>query len=64
MEVKKIFGTIFLFIGAISLVLGILGFFEGTNVGNLSPWTFTIIGLLFFSSGITLVKTLRKQNAN
>ena len=64
MEIKKIFGTIFLVTGAISLVLGILGFFEGAKVGSLSPWTFTIIGLLFFSSGITLVKSIRKQNVN
>jgi hypothetical protein len=41
--------------GIIGLVLGVLGIF-GKNMVNLSPWALGILGLIFFSAGIGLLK--------
>jgi hypothetical protein len=42
--------------GMVGLVLGILGIF-GQNFSTLNPWAFAILGLIFFTSGIGLLKT-------
>ena len=44
--------------GIIGLVLGVLGIF-GRNMVALSPWALGILGLIFFSSGIALLKRRR-----
>lgn len=44
--------------GIIGLVLGVLGIF-GRNMVALSPWALAILGLIFFSSGIALLKRRR-----
>jgi hypothetical protein len=41
--------------GIIGLVLGVLGIF-GKNMANVSPWALGILGLIFFSAGIGLLK--------
>jgi hypothetical protein len=41
--------------GIIGLVLGVLGIF-GKNMTNVSPWALGILGLIFFSAGIGLLK--------
>jgi hypothetical protein len=42
-------------VGIAGLVLGILGIF-GKDLVALSPWALAILGLIFFSSGIGLLK--------
>ncbi|MTI21490.1 hypothetical protein E1176_10715 [Fulvivirga sp. RKSG066] len=51
----KIFGVILLVLGAVGLVLGILGIFGSVAVG-ISPWALAILGLIFFTSSIGLLK--------
>jgi len=52
---NKIIGIILTVIGIVGLVLGMLGIF-GTNVVTLSPWALAILGIIFFGSGIGLLK--------
>lgn len=42
-------------VGIIGLILGVLGIF-GQNLVSLSPWALAILGLIFFTSGIGLLK--------
>jgi hypothetical protein len=44
--------------GIIGLILGVLGIF-GRNMVSLSPWALGILGLIFFSAGIGLLKQRR-----
>lgn len=51
----KAVGLILLIAGAVGLSLGIIGIF-GTSLTSISPWALAILGLIFFSSGIGLLK--------
>ena len=54
----KVLAMILTLAGIIGLVLGVLGIF-GRNVVALHPWALAILGLIFFSSGIGLLKRRR-----
>ena len=41
--------------GMIALILGVLGIF-GNNLVALSPWALTILGGIFFVSGVSMLK--------
>lgn len=41
--------------GMIALVLGVLGIF-GNNIVALDPWALTILGGIFFISGVSMLK--------
>jgi predicted membrane metal-binding protein len=41
--------------GMIALILGVLGIY-GNNMVNLSPWALTILGGIFFVSGVSMLK--------
>ncbi len=41
--------------GIAGLVVGVLGIF-GKDIVTLSPWALAILGLIFFTSGIGLLK--------
>ena len=41
--------------GMIALILGVLGIF-GNNLVALSPWALTILGGIFFLSGVSMLK--------
>ncbi len=51
----KIIGIILTILGAIALVLGVLGIF-GTPIIALNSWALTILGFIFFISGIGMLK--------
>ncbi|MGZ5282293.1 MAG: hypothetical protein ACXWDO_02775 [Bacteroidia bacterium] len=55
---KKIIGGILTLLGALLLVVGVVGLF-GTNWLQGNPWIFTILGAVFFIAGIMLLKTIR-----
>jgi hypothetical protein len=55
---KKTIGGILTLLGAILLVIGVVGLF-GTNLVQGNPWIFTILGAVFFVAGISLLKTVR-----
>lgn len=42
--------------GMLGLVLGILGIFGKDIIATVSPWALAILGLIFFTSGIGLLK--------
>jgi len=44
--------------GFIGLILGVLGIF-GKDVVALSPWALAILGIIFFTAGIGLLKRRR-----
>ena len=44
--------------GFVGLTMGVLGIF-GENFVNLHPWALAILGLIFFSGGISLLKRRR-----
>jgi hypothetical protein len=56
MGAKSILGIILVLAGAAGLVIGLLGIF-GKNVTPQSPWMFAILGFIFFSAGIGLMKS-------
>ncbi|WAC01732.1 hypothetical protein N7U66_17820 [Lacinutrix neustonica] len=41
--------------GMIALILGVLGIF-GNNMVSLSPWALTILGVVFFIAGVSMLK--------
>jgi len=41
--------------GMIALILGVLGIY-GNNMVNLSPWALTILGGIFFISGVSMLR--------
>ncbi|MFD1096748.1 hypothetical protein [Salegentibacter chungangensis] len=51
----KVLGMIMTIGGAIALVMGVLGIFGSIGL-MLSPWALTIIGVVFFFAGISLIK--------
>jgi hypothetical protein len=62
MGVKSIVATVLVLAGIIGLIIGITGIF-GKNVTAQSPWIFAILGFVFFSSGIGLLKSTGPRGA-
>lgn len=55
---KKVMAGILTLLGAISLIIGVVGLF-GQNVMQGNPWIYTILGAIFFLSGISLLRSVR-----
>ena len=51
----KYLGLAFTIFGALALIFGIIGVF-GTNLIQIDPWALPILGIIFFSSGLGLLK--------
>lgn len=51
----KALAIILTLLGGVSLTLGVLGIF-GSNLVALNPWALSILGFIFFVSGIGLLK--------
>ncbi len=56
MGAKSIVGILLILMGLIGLIIGTFGIF-GRNLTAQSPWIFAVLGLIFFSSGIGLMKS-------
>lgn len=54
----KIVAVVLLLAGVVGLILGVPGIF-GRDLVALSPWALAILGLIFFTSGIGLLKRRR-----
>jgi hypothetical protein len=54
----KILALFLVVIGITGLVLGVPGVF-GPNIVALNPWALSILGFIFFGSGIGLLKARR-----
>tara|TARA_R110002096_G_scaffold260855_1_gene454171 strand:- start:219 stop:395 length:177 start_codon:yes stop_codon:yes gene_type:complete len=51
----KYLGLTFTILGAIALILGIIGIF-GAPIIQINSWALSILGIIFFSSGLGLLK--------
>lgn len=58
----KILAFIMTIGGAIALVMGVLGIF-GSLALMLSPWALTILGIIFFIAGISMLKYRRDTDS-
>jgi hypothetical protein len=56
MKVKLASGIVLLLLGAAGLILGTMGIF-GEKMTEQNPWIFAILGLIFFTSGIGILKS-------
>lgn len=54
----KIVAIILLLAGVVGLILGVPGIF-GRDLVAISPWALAILGIIFFTSGIGLLKRRR-----
>ena len=48
-------------VGFVSLTMGVLGIF-GQDIVNLHPWALAILGFIFFTGGLSLLKRVRDTN--
>ena len=51
----KIIGLILTLVGFVGLIIGVLGIF-GKELVALHPWALAILGIIFFGSGVGLLK--------
>ncbi len=51
----KALAIILTIVGGICLIIGIIGIF-GANLVSVSPWALAILGIIFFSAGIGILK--------
>lgn len=54
----KALGLVLTVAGIVGLIFGVLGIF-GKDLVALSPWALAILGLIFFTAGIGLLKHRR-----
>lgn len=57
----RIIGLVLTLGGAIALTLGILGLFQSVSI-SLNPWALTILGGIFFLSGISILRFRKDPN--
>ena len=57
----KTLGVILTVVGILGLTFGVLGIF-GSNIVALHPWAMAILGLIFFTSGVGLLKKSESQS--
>ena len=62
MGAKSIVALLLILAGVVGLIIGIAGIF-GKNLTAQSPWMFALLGLIFFSSGIGLMKSTGTRGA-
>lgn len=60
MESKKLLGLVFTLLGAIGLGVGVISLFNGGNAFGQNPWGVSIIGGVFFITGMGLMRTVRE----
>ncbi len=54
----KTTGLVLLILGALALVVGVVGIF-GNDLINISPYALIILGLVFFFAGTSMLKQSR-----
>ena len=57
MDVKKVMGLILTLLGIVGLIFGLLRIFGGETMDG-NSWVFAILGFVFFSAGIGLMKSM------
>lgn len=70
MDIKQIFGTILTIVGAITLIVAVIGIiggganFLGIALGMWQGIVVAVLGLVFFLTGISLVKRTKSVDPN
>ena len=62
LDVKQILGLVFTLAGAGALVYGVIKIFEGGEALNGGSWAAAILGVVFFSAGIGLMKASKSTS--
>lgn len=62
MDTKKLLGTILTVLGIIGLIAGVFGIFSGGQALGMNAYAFGILVIVFFSAGISLMKTVKSVN--
>lgn len=60
MNLKRVFGTILTVLGIIGLIYAAIGFVQNTE-GYKALIVFAVLGIIFFITGISLVKSTSDQ---
>ena len=60
MNLKRIFGTILTILGIVGLIYAAIGFVQSTE-GYKTLIVFTVLGMVFFFTGIGLVRSTSDQ---
>ena len=61
METKKIMGIVLVAFGLLGLVPGVLGLFEKQEFLGINSWALTLLGGLFFMSGVGIIQSIRSR---
>ncbi len=64
MDIKKTIGTFLVILGVAGLASGVFGIFEGQNILGVSSWAYAILGLIFFSSGVGLLRSIKPEGSS
>lgn len=62
MDTKKIMGTVLVAFGLLGLVPGVLGIFEKQEFLGINSWALTLLGVVFFISGVGIIQSIRSTN--
>lgn len=63
MNIKRLFGTILTVLGIIGLIYAAILFVNGAGGSNTKALiTYGILGVIFFSSGIGLIRTTKDES--
>lgn len=52
---KQVISIVLIICGIVGLILGVPGIF-GRDLVTMSPWALAVLGIIFFTSGIGLLK--------
>jgi len=61
MNIKRIFGALLTVLGTISLIYAAISFVNNSTEHTKSLITYSILGMIFFIAGISLVRTTKDE---
>ncbi len=60
MKSKQLLGIVFTLVGAIALAVGVMSLFNKGMAFGQNPWGVSIIGGIFFITGMGLMRTVKE----
>ncbi len=61
MNIKRIFGALLTVLGTISLIYAAISFVNNPGEHTKSLITYSLLGLIFFIAGISLIRTIKDE---
>ncbi len=61
MGAKKSIGTLLIAFGILGLTAGVFGIFEEKAIMGINPWAYAILGFIFFTSGVGVMKSIEPK---